>query len=105
LSKFLPCGSTDLEITRVMKDAPLPSGFEELWHDNDHEGHVWSRIGVKVKAPVRRWRFLKGNEFYLPRVGAIVDPSVLVDTSESTVSGERMYSGRYAQFEEARLFA
>ncbi|MHB1783673.1 MAG: hypothetical protein ACYCTE_13520 [Acidimicrobiales bacterium] len=105
LSKFLPGGSTELEITRVMKDAPFPRGFEELWHDNDQEGRVWSRIGVKVKDPSRHWRFLKGNEFYLPRVGATVDPSVLVDTSESTVSGERMYSGRYAQFEKARLFA
>ena len=105
LSKFLPGGSTDLEIMRVMKDAPFPSGFEELWHDNDREGHVWSRVGVKVTDPARHWRFLKGNEFYLRRVGASIGLSVLVDTSESTVSGERMYSGRYAQFEEARLFA
>ncbi|MFF1702968.1 hypothetical protein [Streptomyces sp. NPDC058252] len=102
LRALLPGGTTELELVRTSFNAPLPHGFTET-HRLENSGTVMGTVGFKSHAPTRRWRFLKGSEFYLDKAGERIGASVLIDTSETHTQGGDLLADRYADFEKRRL--
>lgn len=103
LRAVLPGGTTELELIRTSFDEPLPDTYTETHRLGSWNGTVMGTVGFKTKAPSRRWRFLKGSEFYLDRAGERIGAAVLIDTSETLTRGGDLLPGRYADFEKRRL--
>ncbi|WP_157968593.1 hypothetical protein [Streptomyces geranii] len=103
LRAVLPGGTTELELIRTSFDEPLPDSYTETHKLESWNGTAMGTVGFKTKAPSRRWRFLKGSEFYLDRAGARIGAAVLIDTSETLTQGGNLLPDRYADFEKRRL--
>ncbi|WP_406122349.1 hypothetical protein OHQ89_10005 [Streptomyces canus] len=103
LRAVLPGGTTELDLIRTSFDEPLPETYTETHRLESWNGTVMGTVGFKTKAPSRRWRFLKGSEFYLDRAGERIGAAVLIDTSETLTQVGDLLPGRYAEFEKRRL--
>jgi hypothetical protein len=103
LRAVLPGGTTELELIRTSFDEPLPDSYTEAHRLESWNGTVMGTVGFKTAAPSRRWRFLKGNEFYLDKAGERIGAAVLIDTSESLTHDGDLLPERYAAFEQRRL--
>lgn len=103
LRAVLPGGTTELELIRTSFDEPLPDSYAEAHRLESWDGTLMGTVGFKTKPPSRRWRFLKGNEFYLAKAGKRIAATVLIDTSETLTQGGNLLPDRYADFEQRRL--
>lgn len=103
LRALLPGGTTELELIRTSFDEPLPDSYTEAHRLASWNGTVMGTVGFKTRSPNHRWRFLKGNEFYLDKAGEKIGASILIDTSETLTQGGDLLPDRYADFEKRRL--
>ncbi|MFG2456522.1 hypothetical protein ACGFWE_05550 [Streptomyces sp. NPDC048523] len=103
LRAVLPGGTTELELIRTSFDEPLPNSYTEAHRLESWDGTVMGTVGFKTNTPSRRWRFLKGNEFYLDKAGERIGAAALIDTSETLTQGGDLLPDRYAAFEQRRL--
>ena len=104
LRALIPGSTSELELIRTGMDTPLPDGYTEAHKIESWNGDIMGTVGFKTSSPASRWRFLKGNEFYLSMAGRQVGASVLVDTSETLTDGGGLFSARFEAFEQRRLY-
>ncbi|WP_042379779.1 hypothetical protein [Streptacidiphilus melanogenes] len=105
LRSVLQGGSSELELIRTSMDEALPDGYTFAHRLQNWNNEVMGTIGFKPGDPGSRWRFLKGNEFYLSAAGKVIGASVVIDTSETVTGSDRLSSAVFTAFEERRLYS
>ncbi|WP_156994341.1 HIRAN domain-containing protein [Pseudonocardia acaciae] len=120
LNAMLPGGTTTTQLIRVLGNERLPEHYQEAhilrdWSDN----HYIGTIGVKPGAAGKRWRFLRGGEYYLAYAVKKINPVMIIDTTVAIFDGitdsdrgmtysQREHGAlghRFRVLEETRLFS
>lgn len=105
LRSLLRGGSTMVELLRTSWEEPLPHRYEEATRLRNWNGQVMGTVGFNLGKPGQRWRFLKGNDYYLPSALPGIGPAVIVDTSESLTGGfDHLAAANFRALEQGRLY-
>lgn len=104
LRLLLPGGASEVELVRSAMNEPLPEGYEKAAGLRNWAKDDMGTVGFRRGTSGTRWRFVKGNDWYLEKAGRAIGATVVVDTTRWYLP-EGYHAYHLNSLEASRLFS